>query len=586
MIELIQEIQAKVEEGFVKAGYQKEAGRVTISNRPDLCEYQCNGAMAIAKKLKKNPLEIAGTVADILSSESFFEKVSAVQPGFININISPKALLDYLDRMLNDDSLSLPDNEGHYFLDYGGPNVAKPLHVGHLRSAIIGESLKSILKALGYKVTGDIHLGDWGQQMGLIIAELRERQPDLCYFDEDYIGEYPNESPFTLSQLEEIYPFASAKAKENEEFKALAMEATNKLQKGDKAYNAILKHILNLSIADLKKNYERLRVSFDLWKGESDAAPYINDMVEDIKSKGFAVESEGALVVPVALESDKKEVPPCMILKSDGAALYNTTDLATLVWRINDYNPDKLVYIVDKRQDLYFTQVFRCSKKVGIVPEDRELTFLGFGTMNGTDGKPFKTREGGVMRLSVLLDEVKEACLAKISGNDSIPEESREDIAEKIAIAAIKYGDLSNAPSKDYIFDISKFISFEGNTGPYILYTIVRANSILKKYVSQGGDVSECRLLAPKDQITRNLMIILSRFNTAVISAGSELAPNKICGYIYELSNAFNSFYHETRILSCEDEEEKQGYIKLLDLTYEVLVKSIDMLGFSAPERM
>lgn len=588
MIELINILEEEVKNAFKQVNYPESTARLTVSNRPDLCEFQCNGAMALAKELHKNPIEIAENVVNYLKESDNFEKVEAVKPGFININVSSEFLSDYLNKINNEKSVGIDNiqKDKSFFLDYGGPNVAKPLHVGHLRSAIIGESIKRLMKATGAKVVSDIHLGDWGQQMGLIINELRNRKPDLPYFDDSYNGEYPKESPFTLSELEEIYPYASAKSKEDEEYKRKAMECTHRLQQKDRAYNAILSHILDLSITDLKKNYERLNVDFDLWKGESDAAPYINDMVDKMKKDGYVYESERALVVDVAEESDTKEVPPCMILKSDGAALYNTTDLATLCWRIKDYNPNEIIYIVDKRQGLYFTQVFRCSKKTGIVPVDTNLTFLGFGTMNGPDNKPFKTRDGGVLRLSVLLDDVKEKCLEKIMENDSIPESDKEKTAEQIALAAIKYGDLSNAPVKDYIFDVSRFISFEGNTGPYILYTIVRIKSILRKYVEDGGQLEIGSIPVFTEKTAKDLSLVLSRYNTAVYSAARELAPNRICAYIYELSNAFNSFYHGTKILSCPDEDMKHGYIKLLQLTQKTLEAAIDLLGFSAPERM
>lgn len=573
MKELINILEEKVEAVFESLGFDSSFGRLSISNRPDLCEYQCNGAMALAKKEKKNPFDIAEPVAKALSEDSAFLSAEAIRPGFINLKISPEFLRDYLVEMEGDAHISIPQTEGrNVFMDYGGPNVAKPLHVGHLRSAIIGESIKRILRATGVKVTSDIHLGDWGQQMGLIITELGKR------------GRKP---PLTLSELEEIYPYASAKSKDDEEYKKEAMEATHRLQQGDEEYNNILRSILEVSIEDLKKNYKRLNVDFEIWKGESDAAPFIEEMVHTMEDKGLAYESEGALVVDVAEPDDKKEIPPCMILKSDGAALYNTTDLATLIWRMRDYSPDEIIYVVDKRQSLYFTQVFRCAKKAGLVPDSTELTFLGFGTMNGADGKPFKTRAGGVMRLSSLLSEVTEACQEKIQENEAIEESEKQDTAEMIALSAIKYGDLSNAPSKDYIFDMKRFISFEGDTGPYILYTMVRIRSILRKYQEAGGsDIKGSDLISSETEVEKNLSLVLSRYNSAVLSAGKELAPNRICGYIYELSNCFNSFYHETKILSCEEPKKKASYIALISLTLKVLSHAVDLLGFEAPERM
>ena len=369
--------------------------------------------------------------------------------------------------------------------DYGGPNIAKPLHVGHLRSAIIGESIKRICRYAGHKVLGDIHLGDWGLQMGLIATELKKRHPELPYFDENWQGEYPQEAPFTISELEEIYPAASAKSKEDADYKAEAMEATFQLQSGVPGMRALWKHIMEVSVTDLKKNYAALNVEFDLWKGESDVQDIIPGMVEKMKKDGYAHESDGALVVDVKEETDTKEIPPCMILKSDGASLYNTTDLATIVDRMDKYRPDKLIYMTDKRQDLYFEQVFRCARKTGLVEPETQLIHIGFGTMNGKDGKPFKTREGGVMRLENLIREINEEMYRKITDNREMEEEEAKETSRIVSLSAVKYGDLSNQASKDYIFDIDRFTSFEGDTGPYILYTIVRIKSILKKYEEQ-----------------------------------------------------------------------------------------------------
>lgn len=477
-------------------------------------------------------------------------------------------------------------------IDYGGPNVAKPLHVGHLRSAIIGESIKRIGKFMGHEMIGDVHLGDWGLQMGLIITELKLRRPELPYFDESYTGEYPAEPPFTISELEEIYPTASKKSKEDDAYKEAAMQATYELQHGRRGYQALLSHILHVSVTDLKRNYENLNVSFELWKGESDAQPYIPDMVQKMKDDGFAYISDGALVVDVKEETDTKEIPPCMILKSDGASLYNTTDLATIVWRMKDYHPDELIYVVDKRQELYFTQVFRCARKTGLVTPETELKFLGFGTMNGKDGKPFKTREGGVMRLEHLLNEIDAEMLKKITENQKtkenlgISEEEAKKTAKMVALAAIKYGDLSNQASKDYIFDIDRFTSFEGNTGPYILYTIVRIKSILNKYYGSGKNTEEAAICAAANESEKNLMLELSKFNAMMENAFEETAPHKVCSYIYDLANAFNTFYHGNKIMAEEDEARQKSYIRLLELTRAVLETSIDVLGFSAPDRM
>ena len=595
MKKILDLITDEVTKAFTECGYDAKYAKVTLSNRPDLCEYQCNGAMAAAKEYKKAPFMIADEVVEKLAANPIFAMAESVKPGFLNLKIDEAYLADYVAKMQEDEGrfgCEKTEAPKTIMIDYGGPNVAKPLHVGHLRSAIIGESVKRIGKFMGHNVIGDVHLGDWGLQMGLIITELKLRRPELVYFDDAYTGEYPEEAPFTISELEEIYPTASKKSKEDEAYKEAAMQATFELQHGKRGYQALLKHILNVSVTDLKRNYANLNVSFELWKGESDAQPYIPDMVQKMKDDGFAYISDGALVVDVKEETDTKEIPPCMILKSDGASLYNTTDLATMVWRMKDYNPDEIIYVVDKRQELYFTQVFRCARKTGIVKPETELKFLGFGTMNGKDGRQFKTRDGGVMRLEHLISGINEEMLAKIQENQKTKEnlgistEEAENTAKMVALAAIKYGDLSNQASKDYIFDIDRFTSFEGNTGPYILYTIVRIKSILNKYHGLGKDDSGAVIEAAHSKSEKDLMLELSKFNAVMESAFEETAPHKICSYIYDLANAFNSFYHGTKIMSEENETVQKSYIRLLELTKSVLETCIDVLGFSAPERM
>ena len=591
---LIDLITEQVTNAFTGQGYDAKYGKVTLSNRPDLCEYQCNGAMAAAKEYKCAPFMISDKIAQALAENELFESVESVKPGFINMKVSPAYLAKYVSDMKADEGRFGCDKAAHpktIIVDYGGANVAKPLHVGHLRSAVIGESIKRIGKFMGHNMIGDVHLGDWGLQMGLIIVELKERKPDLVYYDESYTGEYPKEAPFTMSELEDIYPTASKKSKEDEAFREAAMEATSQLQAGRRGYRALLAHILDVSVTDLKKNYDNLNVSFELWKGESDAQPYIPDMVQMMKDKGFAYMSEGALVVDVKEDTDTKEIPPCIILKSDGASLYSTTDLATIVMRMQDYNPDAIIYLTDQRQSMHFVQVFRCARKTGLVGPDVELTHIGFGTMNGKDGKPFKTRDGGVMRLEYLLDEINEEMLKKITENQKekenldISEEEAKQTAKTVALAAVKYGDLSNQASKDYCFDIERFTSFEGNTGPYILYTIVRIKSILKKYTAKNS-LPDAPILGEHSASEKNLMLVLSRFNAMMENAYEEKAPHKICAYIYELANAFNGFYHETKILSEEDLKVQASYIGLLVLTKNILETCIDVLGFSAPDRM
>lgn len=594
MKKVLDSITEVLSQAFVQCGYEEKYGKVGLSNRPDLCEYQCNGAMAAAKAYKKAPVQIADEVAAVLKNHPLFGEIVSVKPGFINIKICGEFLKNQLQKMAADEKFGcqIEQKPKKIIVDYGGANVAKPLHVGHLRSAVIGESIKRIKRFFGNQVIGDVHLGDWGLQMGLIIEELHDRQPDLVYFNPNYQGEYPKEPPLTISEMEEIYPAASIRSKEDAAFAERAHKATFRLQNGDPAYMALWKHIMSVSKADLKKNYDRLHVNFDLWKGESDAQPYIPDMIEDMIARNVAYESQGAIVVDVALDTDAKEMPPCLIRKSDGASLYATSDLATLVEREKLYQPEEYIYVTDKRQELYFTQVFRTAKKAGIVKESTSMNFIGFGTVNGKDGKPYKTREGGVMRLENLISEIDEAVYLKMEENArkkevSLEREEAEQIVPAVGLSALKYGDLSNQPSKDYIFDVDKFTSFEGNTGPYILYTIVRIKSILNKYTKQGKNPEEATVFyKPNSESEKALMLTLVRFSDAAEAAYREIAPNKICQYIYDLSNDFNHFYHETKIIDEKEKEKQEGWIALLKLVKQVLECGIDLLGFSAPDKM
>ena len=583
MEKILDIISRKMEDAFESAGYDRSFGRVTVSNRPDLCEYQCNGALSAAKQYKCAPIAIANAVAEKLDKADF-SMCDAVMPGFLNLKLSDSFLQNYLETMRTapDFGINKTGSGKTIVVDYGGPNVAKPLHIGHLRSAIIGESIKRLYKFFGYNTIGDIHLGDWGLQMGLIITELQERKPDLCYFDPNYTGEYPAEPPFTLAELEEIYPAASAKKKEDEAFAERAHTATFELQSGRRGYRAIWQHIMKMSVADMTRIYDNLDVHFEKWLGESDADPYIPAMVEDFKARGIAVQSEGAWVIPVEEENDKKEVPPCILVKSDGSAIYATTDLATMVQRMQDFKPDEMFYITDGRQSLHFEQVFRAAKKGGIVPADFPLTHLGFGTMNGTDGKPFKTRDGGVMRLEQLIADMTAFVRAKVVENQIVAEDEVDTTTAKIALAALKYGDLSNQPTKNYVFDMERFAAFEGNTGPYILYTIVRIKSILNRY----GAWENLPIQVPANVHAKELMLAITKFAPALESALSSSAPNLICAYIYDLAGAVNKFYHETRILTEEDKDLQAGYISLIGLAKGILETCIDILGFSAPEKM
>lgn len=582
MEKILDIITEKMQQAFEAAGYDPAFGRVTVSNRPDLCEYQCNGALSAAKQYHCAPIQIAKAVVEQLNAQDY-SLVEAVMPGFINLKLSGSFLQSYLEQMRTAEKfgVAMSGSGKTIVVDYGGANVAKPLHIGHLRPAIIGESLKRLYNYLGWNTIGDVHLGDWGLQMGLIIAELSERQPELPYFDPDYTGDYPTEAPFTVTDLEEIYPTASAK-KSDPEFSHKAHQATLELQQGRRGYRALWQHIMNVSVADLRKNYDNLDVHFEKWLGESDADPYIPAMVEDLKARGIAVQSQGAWVIPVAQEGDKKEIPPCILVKSDGSSIYATTDLATLVQRMQDWHPDKVLYVTDKRQNLHFEQVFRAARKAGIVPPETELEHVGFGTMNGADGKPFKTRDGGVLRLETLISDMTDFVRAKVVENKIVDDSEVEATTAKIAMAALKYGDLSNQPTKDYNFDMERFAAFEGNTGPYILYTIVRIKSILTRYGAWEG----LPIQAPANDCAKDLMLSVTKLGPTLEQAQKTSCPNLICAYIYELAGCVNKFYHETRILSEEDEGLKAGYISLIGLSKEILETCIGILGFSAPEKM
>ena len=585
MISLQEQLSAACSEAFARCGFDATFGRVNLSNRPDLCEYQCNGAMAAAKAARKNPMEIAEAVAAELANSPLFEKAEAVRPGFINLNASPQAVADLLNQLAEAEDFGVEKAGAGktVVVDYGGANVAKPLHVGHLRSAIIGESIKRLYAFMGYEAIGDVHLGDWGLQMGLVIEAVKDAQPELPYFDPQFQGEYPAEAPFTIGDLEEIYPAASARAKTDVAFSERAHQATLKLQQGDPGYNALFQHILRVSKEDLKKNYDALDVHFELWKGESDVQPLIAPMLADFDRRGLIEESEGARVIQMARPEDTKEVPPCLVQKSDGAYLYATTDLATIQERETMYHPAEIFYITDKRQNMHFEQVFRAARKAGLLPAETVLSHLGYGTMNGKDGKPFKTRDGGVLRLEYLLKEVRDAVYERMAETD-LPEEEKQRTAEIIGLAALKYGDLSNQATKDYIFDIERFSSFEGNTGPYILYTAVRIRSILRKVREHGGGAG--RILPAAGPGEKDLQRQLTRAGQAIEEAFREKAPHKLCQYLFELAGLFSAFYRDNHILKEEDKGRQGSWLALLELMERTLVVFCDLLGFEIPERM
>lgn len=586
MEKIIRILSKVVEDAFEQCGYERSFGNVAVSNRPDLCQFQCNGALPASKRYKKSPIQIADDILGRLENTNIFKEVSIAGPGFININIGDEFLVDYLNNMRRDEKYgcSEPEKPMTIIVDYGGANVAKPLHVGHLRAAIIGEAIKRISRFQGHNVIGDVHLGDWGLQIGMVITELKRRMPELSYFVKDYTGVYPDKAPFTIDELEEIYPAASALAKINEQAMEEARKATFELQNGREGYISLWQHIFNVSVEDLKKNYGALNVEFDLWMGESDSQRYIDEMINYLKENNYIHESEGALVIDVSKETDTYAIPPIIILKSDGAILYGTTDLATIWQRVKDYNPDQIIYVVDKRQGLHFEQVFRCAKKTKIANDNLSFDFIGFGTMNGKDGKPFKTREGGVMRLQDLIKIIQDNVANKLDANKGFSESETYEIARKVGLSALKYGDLSNQVTKDYVFDIDKFSSFEGNTGPYILYTTVRIKSILKK--ANVEKMNKNSIHQPYSQSERDLMLQLSKFNEVVEISFLEKAPNKLCEYIYALSNLFNRFYHENKIISEKNVEKRNAWLSLITLTKNILEAALDMLGIEVPDKM
>lgn len=572
-----------VSDAFDKCGYDSKLGTVTASDRLDLCQFQCNGAFAGAKLYKKAPFMIADDVAKVLQSEGIFSKVDVVKPGFLNLTLSDDYMLKLTKEIEADKFCGVPQAEKPQtiIIDYGGPNVAKPLHIGHLRSAIIGESLKRLARACGNTVYGDVHLGDWGLQIGLVIAELNERYPDRKCFSEDFNADTDTVEPLSAELLCEVYPFASKKSKENEEFKAKAHTATFELQNGRPGYIALWKEILRVSIADLKDNYSKLDVDFDYWYGESDADKYIPELMKILEDKKLSYESNGALVVDVELESDKAPMPPVIVRKSDNSSIYATTDLATIIQREKDFHPNKIWYVVDKRQELHFTQVFRCARRAELVPAETELEFLGFGTMNGSDGKPYKTRDGGVMRLSDLIETVTNASLQRLENSSFVSEDDRESYARKLGMAAVKFGDLINHRSKDYIFDLDKFLSSEGKTGIYLLYTVSRINSIMKK----AGD-AKAEFTGIYTDEERELMLKLIMTGDVFNYAMDEKAPNYICENAYQLAVSFSRFYHENHIMDEKDEAKKSSWLALAKLVRTVITKHLDILGIETVENM
>ena len=575
-----------VSQAFEIAGYDPSLGVVTASDRLDLCQFQCNGAFSAAKQYHKAPFIVAEQVAEVLKSDGIFSKVEVAKPGFLNLTLKDSYLLEHANAIAADPNLGIPmaDKPSTIVLDYGGPNVAKPLHVGHLRSAIIGESIKRIARAAGHKVIGDIHLGDWGLQIGLVITELQVRYPEWRCFAADFDPAADEIAPLNTALLSEVYPFASKKSKTDEEYAKKAHQATYELQNGRPGYIALWKEILRVSIEDMKGNYEKLGVTFDLWYGESTADRYVPRLMNILAEKNLLTESDGALIVEVADPEDKAPMPPVIVRKSDHSSNYATTDLATIIQREEDFHPDKIWYVVDNRQELHFTQVFRCAKKAGLVPPRTELEFLGFGTMNGADGKPYKTRDGGIMKLEDMIATVTAGAQEKLEASNFVDKADYQDIARKVGVAAIKFGDLINQRSKDYVFDLSKFFSFEGKTGTYLLYTITRINSILKK---AGVPVNQpLPLTGVYTDSERELLLKILMGGDVFQRALAEKAPNYLCENAYQLANSFSKFYHDNHIIDEPDKGKKQSWLALISLVRQVLCKHLDLLGIEAVEHM
>lgn len=575
-----------VSQAFEIAGYDPSLGVVTASDRLDLCQFQCNGAFSAAKQYHKAPFIVAEQVAEVLKSDGIFSKVEVAKPGFLNLTLKDSYLLEHANAIAADPNLGIPmaDKPSTIVLDYGGPNVAKPLHIGHLRSAIIGESIKRIARAAGHKVIGDIHLGDWGLQIGLVITELQVRYPEWRCFAADFDPAADEIAPLNTALLSEVYPFASKKSKTDEEYAKKAHQATYELQNGRPGYIALWKEILRVSIEDMKGNYEKLGVTFDLWYGESTADRYVPRLMNILAEKNLLTESNGALIVEVADPEDKAPMPPVIVRKSDHSSNYATTDLATIIQREEDFHPDKIWYVVDNRQELHFTQVFRCAKKAGLVPPRTELEFLGFGTMNGADGKPYKTRDGGIMKLEDMIATVTAGAQEKLEASNFVDKADYQDIARKVGVAAIKFGDLINQRSKDYVFDLSKFFSFEGKTGTYLLYTITRINSILKK---AGVPVNQpLPLTGVYTDSERELLLKILMGGDVFQRALAEKAPNYLCENAYQLANSFSKFYHDNHIIDEPDKGKKQSWLALISLVRQVLCKHLDLLGIEAVEHM
>ena len=579
---LISKAEQILKEVLQKNNFEEDNIVLSVSSKPELGQFQYNGAMALAKKVGTNPRAVAEQIVSSLNEYDIFENVNIAGPGFINISYTKEFLKEYLTGISKD----MTENVKKYpskkvFFDYGGANVAKDLHVGHLRTANIGEALKRLTKLVGNEVMSDVHLGDIGRQSGMVIYQLREEHPDWVFFDENYKREYPSEIPITNDDLGRIYPLASSKAKEDDSIMDEVRRITAELDRGYEPYVKLWELIRKISIANIKLTYEALNAEFDLWEGETDSYPYIEETLEILKKAGCLVESEGALVCDVKEDTDKAEIPPLVVIKTDGTTLYATRELATILSRAKRFNPDEIIYIVDNRQGMYFEQVFRTSYKSNLVRDDLKFKFVGVGTMNGTDGKPFKTRAGGVMKLNTLLSEIKEETSKYVKDNEAMSAEEQKDVSDKVAVAALKYADLLPNVEKDYIFDLAKFCSLEGKTGPYILYSAVRMKSLLAKSGITNYEMHDIYSQTEKDIITKVLEMPIR-----IDKAYRNKTLSDITEYIYELDSLFNKFYAENRILTEQDEDKKQTWLFITNLVYQVNKLILDVLAIDIPERM
>ena len=578
---IIKNIEKLIENHIKSAGYDVDRVILVPSSRKELGSYQVNNSFALSKIYHENPNEIANKIKEEIAKDSNFTNVNVVG-GFVNISFSDEFYIENMNKVLENLDNNIDKEETkHIFMDYGGANIAKTLHVGHLRPADIGEAVKRLAVKLGHKVTSDVHFGDIGRQSGMVIYEMRERFPELNYFKEDYDGN-GDELPITEKDLEEIYPLATTKAKENEEVMEEVRRICVELENGNKAYNDLWNKIKELSIKDIKGIYDLLNTTFDLYEGEIECYPYIPELIEELKKRNLLYESEGAMVVDVKEETDTEPMPPLVILKGNGGTVYQTRDLATILSRMKRFNPDEIWYFTDNRQELYFKQVFRVAKKAEIVKENTELKFFGFGSMNGPDGKPFKTRDGGVMSLHELIRMVKEITASKISV-DLVKEENREQTSEQIAIAALKYADLLPDRSKDFIFDTSKFADLDGKTGPYLLYSTVRINSLLEKANINGDIKIE---IIPDDEAYKDTLTTILEMPTVLTKALQDKSLNGICEYLYKLTSNYNRFYANNHIITCTDEKLKNSYLALSMLVYKINKELLDILAIEVPEKM